>query len=147
MNFKKLGITLALTAGIAGVGMASNVRTASASTPSFPVHMRGTWHSYSYGSFDTMKITKHTYHYYGDPETHFWQLEIGHVRTHNGRIGYVPRMIGVGAAYSYYVPTTVGLHGHRYRALICNGSTVYTHFKTKHHFKISKRYRMSRELN
>lgn len=145
--FKKMGIALALTAGITGIGMATNVENASASTPSFPVHMRGTWHSYSYGSFNTEKITKHTDHYYGQPKIHAWQLEIGHVRTRNGRIGYVPRMSGVDAAYEYYVPTKITWHGHHYRALIVDGSEVYTHHHIRHSFKVSSGYTISHEIN
>jgi len=124
LNFKKLSITLTLIASIAGTSMATDVKTVSASTPSFPVHMRGTWHSYGYGHFDTIKITKHSFHYYGDPKIEPWDLEVGHVRYRNGRIGYVPRWIGQDAAYSDYGPTTVSWHDHHYRALICNDSSV-----------------------
>lgn len=139
MKFKTLSITLAITVGMSGIGLSVNTPTASAKSTSFPVHMRGTWHSYSYSHFDTIKITKHTYHYYGSPKISANKLDLMKHPTSHGKTAYVPRFKRVHGAYAYYIQGRVNWHGHHYYALYSDGG-VYTHHKIKHTFKLPRAY-------
>lgn len=139
MNFKKLTLALAMSLGLTGIGAATTATTASAKTPTFPTHMRGTWYGYTYGSFDTIKITAHTIREgkYFIPAS---KLELQVFKPAHYHTMYTPRMKHSSGAYPFYTQGKVTWHGHHYYALFEDSQFVYTHHKIKHEFKVPKGY-------
>lgn len=139
MNFKKIGMTLAITFGVTGIGTAINIPFASAKTPTFPTHMRGTWYGYVDGKFDTIKITTHTFRRYGYtiPAS---KLDLLVYKAPHYHTQYTPKMKHTTGQFDFFSQGKVRWHGLHYYALFEDNSDVYTHHKIKHKFRVPKGY-------
>ena len=108
-----------------------------------PSYLRGTWYCYN-GGWQRAKFTAHTFRYndyiYGGHQyitsNH---LEVdSYNRAHHSWSIMDSRSEG---GNSVYRGGKMKINGKYHRVMIVDGTMLFTHFKTKHHYTIPKRLR------
>lgn len=146
---KSKSVLLLLVCGI-GLGVMAdqtNIRASAKDYHTSPRNMRGTWYNYhSDMGYTKIKLTAHTMNYRNNsaeyhaheyiPKSKF-VATLDNKKTHL----WVFHNKDISAAFSTYRYGKMKINGKYHPILVEDGFYVFTHFKTKHQYKVPKHLR------